>query len=157
MLRQCFEVRTGILFYKHMFKDIGMDPHSVYPHVRTRPPAIPYTPDCLAHNYKDPINFAKANKGTIPDHEPFISEEQEDLLDSLTPVYDQLRFVMGWWVLEVLPYKHVYQKADNKWQVNQGYVDEIRLGRLNLRLLIRVSAVSTWDAPVSFPGSWNSV
>jgi len=120
MLRQCFLLRTGILFHKNMFKDIGMDPDTLYPRVLARPPAIPYTPDCLAHKYDIPVNFAKNNKGTVKEKEPFISEEHEDLLDSLTPIYDQLRLAKGWWVLEVVPYKHRYQKADDSWMNIRG-------------------------------------
>ena len=42
------------------------------------------------------------------------SEEMEGLLDSLTPIYNQLRMVEGWLVLEVLLlYKYLYQKTDN--------------------------------------------
>jgi hypothetical protein len=42
------------------------------------------------------------------------SEEMEGLLDSLTPIYNQLRMVEGWLVLEVLLlYKYRYQKTDN--------------------------------------------
>jgi hypothetical protein len=121
MLRQCFILRTGILFHKHLFKDIGLDPDTLYPHVLTRPPAIPYTPNCLAHQYDQPLNFAKNTTETVKVNEPFVSEEEEDLLDALTPIYDQLKMAKGWWVLEVLPYRHRYQ-TDDKWTDIRGCV-----------------------------------
>jgi uncharacterized protein (DUF2235 family) len=120
MVRQCFILRTGILFHKNMFKDIGMDPDTLYPHVLPRPPPIPYTPGCLAHQYDSPINFAKNYKETVKVKEPFTNEEEEDLLDALTPVYDQLKMAKGWWILELVPYKHRYQRPDDSWTHVRG-------------------------------------
>jgi hypothetical protein len=107
-----------------MFKQMGMDPDTLYPHVLPRPHLVPYTPDCLAHKYDIPLNFAKNYKKTIAIEEPFVNEEEEDLLDSLTPMYDQLKMAKGWWVLEMLPYKHQYQNPDNTWTHARGYVDK---------------------------------
>jgi hypothetical protein len=115
MVRQCFILRTGILFHKNMFKDIGIDPDTLYPRVTPRPPAVPYTPDCLADRYDVSLNFANSYKHTVMIQEPFINEEHEDLLDALTPIYDQLKLAKGWWIFEVLPNKHQYQKADDSW------------------------------------------
>jgi hypothetical protein len=125
MIRQCFILRTGIMFHKNMFKDIGMDPDTLYPHVIPRPPPVPYTPDCLAHKYEQPFNYAKNYKETVTVKEPFINEEEEDLLDALAPIYDQLKMAKGWWVLEVLPNKQHYQRADDSWTHARGYVDKI--------------------------------
>jgi len=80
MVRQCFLLRTGILFHKTMFKDIGLDPDTLYPDVLPRPAPVPYTPDCLARKYEDPINFAKNDRVTVKMEEAFINEEEEDLL-----------------------------------------------------------------------------
>ena len=121
MLRQCFILRTGI--HKSMFKGVDMDPDTLYPHVLHRPPHVPYSPDCLAYKYDLPLNFAKNYKETVKIKEPFINEEEEDLLDSLTPMYDQLKMAKGWWLLELLPYKQQYQKPDNTWTHVRGYVD----------------------------------
>jgi hypothetical protein len=124
MLRQCFILRTGILFHKNMFKEMGMDPDTLYPHVIHRPPPLPYTPGCLAH-YEVPINFAKNYKDTIKHKEPFNNEEEEDLLDALAPIFDQLKLAKGWWALEMLPYKQEYQQPDNTWKHVRGYVDNL--------------------------------
>jgi hypothetical protein len=118
MVRQCFILRTGILFHKTMFKDIGLDPDTLYPHVLPRPPPVPYTPDCLAHKYEEPVNFAKSDAGTVTVIEPFINEEEEDMLDALTPIYDQLKLAKGWWFLELMPNKQRYQKEDDTWTHN---------------------------------------
>ena len=47
----------------------------------------------------------------------FVSEEQEDLADALSPIYDQLRLAPLWWILEVIPHRQQYQKdEDNHWE-----------------------------------------
>ena len=120
MIRQCFIVKTGILFHKHQFKDIGLDPDTLYPHVLRRPPLpLQYTPDSFTHRFNPPINFAKNYKNTIVrnvDDEPFVNEEEEDMLDALAPMYDQLKLAKGWWVLECLPSRQRHQKEDDTWE-----------------------------------------
>ncbi|KAF8190873.1 hypothetical protein BJ912DRAFT_1142659 [Pholiota molesta] len=32
-------------------------------------------------------------------------EEQHELLDALSPIYDQLSMSRSWWILEILPFK----------------------------------------------------
>jgi len=120
MIRQCFILKTGILFHKNMFKNIGLDPETLYPHVIHRPPLVHYTPGCLAHRFDPPINFAKDYKQTVKFEEPFINEEEEDMLDALAPIYDQLKMVKGWWILEILPNKQRYQKEDDSWTHARG-------------------------------------
>lgn len=44
-----------------------------------------------------------------------LTEEEEDLLDALCPVYDQLTLAPGWWVLEVVPLVQRYQLLNNEW------------------------------------------
>jgi hypothetical protein len=144
MIRQCFILHTGIFFHKNMFKDIGLDPDTLYPHVRPRPPALPHTPDCLAHKYDAPLNFAKNYKITVKTEDPFVSEEEEDRLDALTPVYDQLKMVKGWWILEVLPNRHRYQRADDTWTTSQGYVHSY--------LTALYSAMNSYSRSINFGG-----
>lgn len=120
MIRQCFELRLGIMFHKNMFKSIGLDPDTLYPYVKPRPPPIRYTPGCLAHQFDPPINSAKDYKQTVKFEAPFESEEMEDMLDSLTPIYDQLRMSRGWWILEIIPNIHHHQKDDNSWSKVTG-------------------------------------
>jgi len=155
MIRQCFILRTGILFHKTMFKDIGLDPDTLYPHVLSRPAPAPYHPDCLAHKYEDPINFAKNEGVTVMVKEPFINEEEEDMLDALTPIYDQLKLVKGWWFLELLPNKQRYQKEDDSWTHTLRYVKIILLSWIHLLILDDV--VSTLVVPATYPSRVRSV
>ncbi|KAB5588367.1 hypothetical protein CTheo_8193 [Ceratobasidium theobromae] len=54
--------------------------------------------------------------GARVEREPFISEEVEDLKDALSPIYDQLTLNWWWWILELLPMKHVWRKKDRSWR-----------------------------------------
>ena len=94
-----------------MFRQIGLDPASLYPHVTERPPAI----------YQNPTPDTQSGAdATVVQHGPagkFVSEEQEDLADALSPIYDKLRLAPLWWILEVIPQKQQYQKdEDNSWE-----------------------------------------
>ena len=122
MIRQCFILKTGILFHKNQFKNIGLDPDTLYPHVLPRPPPIEYTPDRVLPRFDPAINFAKNDKNTIVVDEPFKNEEEEDLLDVLTPMYDQLKLAKGWWVLECVPSTHRYQRHDDTWKRHTTWV-----------------------------------
>ena len=44
-----------------------------------------------------------------------LSEEEEDLADALSPIYDQLSLRWGWWILELMPTQRRVQLEDNKW------------------------------------------
>ncbi|KAF7972919.1 hypothetical protein HWV62_16570 [Athelia sp. TMB] len=126
MVRQCFLLKLPILWHAHAFTHIGLDPKTLYPKVLPRPEPIGYTPNCIAHQFDPPINKAKDYKVNVHKvkERPFESEEMEDMLDALTPIYDQLRMVKFWWVLELIPTKHRYQHSDKSWvhkkRVNLG-------------------------------------
>lgn len=124
MVRQCFLAKTGIMFHRSMFKQIGMEDSTLYPTVIPRPSAIfqsplppspPGTPDSgKAHSLpapqvikNDPSIVAYSDGGT------FISEEQEDLADALCPLYDQLKIKWAWWILEVVPQQLRYQRDED--------------------------------------------
>lgn len=47
---------------------------------------------------------------------PFVSEEEEDLFDALSPIYDQLKLAKPWWVLELLPIKQKMQRENGTWR-----------------------------------------
>ena len=90
---------------------IGLDPASLYPHVTERPPAIYRNPD---------PDTQSGTEATVVQYDPtskFVSEEQDDFADALSPIYDQLRLAPLWWILEVIPQKQQYQKdEDNNWE-----------------------------------------
>jgi len=115
MIRQCFILKTGILFHRDMFKNVGLDPDTLYPYVKRRPSVVLSTPGSPAHNF-----YAKDYKRTVKPGEPFVNEEQEDILDALTPIYDQLKMAKSWWILEILPNKQIYQKEDDTWTQTRG-------------------------------------
>ena len=131
MIRQCFLANTGIMFHRSMFKQIGMDPNLLYPHVEQRPPPIyqtppprspPGTPDSVkAYSVPppqivtdDPTVVAYSDGGT------FVSEEQEDVADALCPIYDQLALKWWWWwILEIIPQRRRYQRdGDDQWETD---------------------------------------
>jgi hypothetical protein len=106
MIRQCFALKTGIMFHTSFFKDIGLDINTLYPHVKPRPPPLQLsdlTPTRRAalygsvkqHDVGDGIGVL------LPEAQDFVNEEEEDLRDALSPIYDQLLLNKGWWVLEV--------------------------------------------------------
>ena len=118
MIRQCFILNTGILFHKHQFKNIGLDPDTLYPEVLPRPPLPNTKPDypSLARRFDPPLNFAKSYDDTIVNREPFVNEEEEDMLDALAPMFDQLKLAKWWWVLECIPIRLRHQNDDGKWK-----------------------------------------
>ncbi|KAF9225174.1 hypothetical protein BS17DRAFT_730406 [Gyrodon lividus] len=127
MIRQCFKTGTGIMFHRSMFKQIGMDPATLYPHVVERPPAIyqsplspsePSTPNSLTRLTIPPPQVIKNDPTVVvySDGGTFLTEEDEDLADALCPTYDQLKLAPYWWILEVIPQKLHYQRSeDNEW------------------------------------------
>lgn len=122
MIRQCFETETGILFDSQGLKTIGLDPASLYPHVVQRPPPLPLgnlklspipSAKSVAQSVKD-----KAGKNYAGESEEVeahaLTEEEHDLQDALSPVYDQLSLAWWfWWIMELLPMKHKFQRAGN--------------------------------------------
>jgi hypothetical protein len=59
-------------------------------------------------------NMAEAEKASSQ-FSTFISEEDEELWDAISPKYDQLKLKRFWWVLELLPVSMRYQRGDNQW------------------------------------------
>ncbi|KAL5495495.1 hypothetical protein ACEPAI_958 [Sanghuangporus weigelae] len=59
----------------------------------------------------------KTSEGSMPTLLPvtrtneFISEEDEELADALSPMYDQLHLAWFWWILELIPFRFREQKG----------------------------------------------
>ncbi|EKM61735.1 uncharacterized protein PHACADRAFT_248531 [Phanerochaete carnosa HHB-10118-sp] len=103
MVRQCFMANTGIRIHAELVRGIGLDPAVLYPIVHDRPEPLYYTPS------------APVPDGTTAGAR--LSEEEEDLADALSPVYDQLALARSWWVLELLPMRRRVQRtADGRWE-----------------------------------------
>ncbi|KAG6871940.1 hypothetical protein C0995_014722 [Termitomyces sp. Mi166 len=123
MVRQCFLLKTGILFHKEMFKIIGMDPDSLYPVVKPRPP--PVTTLSTPHRAEVKYLPVIGTNQLLVDVSDFISEEEEDLADALSPINDMLKIAKTWWILECIPQKIKYQGDDDIWVkkllINRGH------------------------------------
>lgn len=115
MIRQCFLLKTGILFNKHLFESIGLDPDTIYPEVKPRPPPLTDLQDTLLFKHKPYLNFSPDVQYLLKIDHPFVNEEEEDMLDSVSPLFDQLRLAWGWWILEIIPSKLRYQNAEDQW------------------------------------------
>ncbi|TFK65485.1 hypothetical protein BDN72DRAFT_773295 [Pluteus cervinus] len=133
MIRECFKANTGIMFDVEGLRRLGlwMDPNMLYPFVTPRPPAImplenPKEPkDFLCRPYEEEKVYSekvadlvdkklrdsslRALGGRIG------SEEEEELRDALSPVYDQLKLAKPWWILEYVPLNLRYQEFDCTW------------------------------------------
>ena len=109
MIRQCFLTNTGIRFHAELLRGIGLDPAMLYPVVQERPEGLYLTPSLQVPNAAAP----GADR---------LTEEEEDLADALSPIFDQLSLKKGWWPLEVIPMRHRMQKEDDKWVTEVTYV-----------------------------------
>ncbi|KAJ7202267.1 hypothetical protein GGX14DRAFT_654041 [Mycena pura] len=122
MIRECFKTNSGIMFDCDGLRSIGLDPDSLYPFVKPRPPALPLgdrrikpIPPKSLRKAPDDSKAAAAAAAKNP-----ATEEELDREDALCPVYDQLRLAWFWWILEFLPLKQRYQRGDNEWMTYLG-------------------------------------
>ena len=124
MVRECFKINSGIMFDTHSLRNIGLDPSTLYPFVTPRPPPLPVG-DAVVEKLKTPSNLGRflahmrlkkkpaqviqeiasdSPTRTYADEKVQMGiEENEELKDALSPIYDQLRLSPAWWILEVLP------------------------------------------------------
>jgi len=140
MVRECFKANTGIMFKTESLREIGLDPGTVYPVVLPRPAALfdrvqaqvvekpsstPFFKRVASvfrsaeEKNKDRETHAEKRSAQLS---AFVSEEDEELRDALSPKYDQLKMKKFWWVLELLPVSIRYQKGDDQWVSYIGYV-----------------------------------
>ena len=112
MLRQCFLLKTGILFHRDLFKAVGLDPDNLYPVVKPRPPPVTTLSATPRLEYK--MLSGGAGIGLI-DTSDFVSEEEEDLADARSPMNDMLKISKTWWILELIPQNMRFQQDDDSW------------------------------------------
>ncbi|KAL6304814.1 hypothetical protein BKA93DRAFT_250549 [Sparassis latifolia] len=117
MIRQCFLAKTGIRFHGEALRNVGLDPAALYPKVLERPPALSPSSSRYAMEYahsRESTDATRVSQGAP------LTEEEEDLIDALCPIYDQLKIAPGWWTLEVLPLvlppQHRHQNKENQWE-----------------------------------------
>ncbi|KAJ2914726.1 hypothetical protein MD484_g5704, partial [Candolleomyces efflorescens] len=127
MIRECFKQNCGIIFQVEGLRDLGMDPATLYPEVRPRPPPVKPEPTKFIERIpKTQPTTAHLKDDASSDDNPFLSEEEHELLDALSPKYDQLSLKKAWWFGEILPMTHRHQRSDDtwtktfKWNLGQG-------------------------------------
>ncbi len=114
MIRECFKLKTGILFHRDSFNIVGMDPTSLWPYVKARPePVKTFSGDPPPLERKG-MHLVGVN-GTLKQIDDFINEEEEDLADALSPKNDMLNISPSWWILEVIPQQIRFQTDDDSW------------------------------------------
>jgi hypothetical protein len=112
MIRECFSLNIGILFYKDSFKSIGLDPDTLDRIATDRPEPLKPLSSTVAE-----LRAAAAKAQLTEDEEEpsslatstFQSEEDEELADIVSPAYDQLkksRIRWFWWFIEYLYLRH---------------------------------------------------
>ena len=127
MIRECFKAKTGIMFMTDALRSVGLDPASLYPTVQTRPAPIPIgqariqtIPSRAERRLGAQAERDPNSDDTVPlltDTPSHKTEEECELDDALSPIYDQLAIKWWvWWVLEILPVSNRYQLANGKWE-----------------------------------------
>ncbi|KAF7314240.1 hypothetical protein MKEN_00896500 [Mycena kentingensis (nom. inval.)] len=141
MIRECFKAETGIMFNAERLVELGLDPATLYPFVRPRPPPIRIPANeasmCIAPRPPKPSLFSRVFRRmasgqdnfncpispvVAPPQHPIHSlhgmEEVEDFNDALAPAYDQLKLKPMWWILELIPLTFRTQNRDDTWNTH---------------------------------------
>jgi len=128
MIRETFKTKSGIMFETDGLRSIGLDPNSLYPDVAPRPPALPVGSARIRRippKPSKPIITDPAPEHPIVDLHaeliPHRTEEELELQEALSPIYDQLDLAWFWWILEVIPMKHRHQRPDDSWMSHIGW------------------------------------
>ncbi|KAF8879289.1 hypothetical protein BD779DRAFT_1447039 [Infundibulicybe gibba] len=132
MIRECFKTNSGIIFDTEGLRHIGLNPEALFPVVLPRPPALPVGSALIASippATKKNKNDTSATNSS--ESQVFMSEEELDHADALSPIYDQLSLAWFWWLLEFLPIKERYQKLekDGKYEWITAYTFNWGRGR----------------------------
>ncbi|KAK0484101.1 hypothetical protein EDD18DRAFT_1361944 [Armillaria luteobubalina] len=128
MVRECFKAETGIMFDSERLRLIGLDPATLYPPVAPRPPAVsvaslvipkgerkpPLLQRVLSMFRRHPPPVSDAQESSIEDP-PIGTEEEEELRDALSLIYDQLNISKSWWILELIPLEFRQQLGNGEW------------------------------------------
>ncbi|KAG6908203.1 hypothetical protein DXG01_005792 [Tephrocybe rancida] len=112
MVRECFKANTGIMFTSQALKAAGLDPANLFPYVQKRPPALPAN-EAHVQNIRSIVSAPSRPAAVAA--QTSMTEEDHELLDAISPIYDQLRINWLWWILEFIPMKHRFQMGDGSW------------------------------------------
>ena len=130
MIRECFIANTGIQFHRESFKGIGLDPETLDPFVTPRSEPLKPSSSTITE-LRGSAHKAEATEATLTDEaqaspiaaSSFQAEEDEELADAISPVYDQLKLSWAWWILEIIPLRHrVQDRKDMSWKPYWMYV-----------------------------------
>ncbi|KAK0487950.1 hypothetical protein IW261DRAFT_1548713 [Armillaria novae-zelandiae] len=129
----CFKAETGIMFHSERLREIGLDPATLYPFVMPRPPALSVGSAMIPTGrrktplWKRIIPKLRYQPQLVSDEgetvaqeasiegPPIGTEEEEELRDALSPMYDQLKLSKLWWILELVPLEFRQQMGKGKW------------------------------------------
>lgn len=117
MIRECFRTNSGIIFDKAALHTVGLDPARLEPDLvhLPRPPPLPTSSLRLQNrpssNDPPPLEELQLKGFMFSDgivrvpEPPEDMEEQEELKDALSPIYDQLVLAPMWNLLEWIPFR----------------------------------------------------
>ncbi|PBK84150.1 hypothetical protein ARMGADRAFT_943805 [Armillaria gallica] len=115
MIRECFKAETGIMFNSERLRDIGLDPAMLYPFVMPRRPALSVG-SAMIPTGRTKTPLLKRIVSKFRHHPlPIGTEEEEELRDALSLMYDQLKLSKSWWILELVPLEFRQQMENGKW------------------------------------------
>jgi hypothetical protein len=153
MVRECFKTNSGIMFNTERLREIGLDPTTLWPEVLERPPPLPVPKGMRMESpplrpWIDTFLWLLGRRMLPPAdpstaREPPHSEEEEELQDALSPIYDRLLQNLAWWILEIVPMKHRSQRGDHEWVSWFGFV-EVFLSLSPLFCLVLIT-VCRWN------------
>src|ERR1700742_2611009 len=93
MIRECFLADTGIIFRLVGLSHIGLDPSAIFSVVKKRLPPLPVSGFFIQHiptpNQEAAMIYYAGADNLIP--KPRKSDEEHELHNALSPIYDQLR------------------------------------------------------------------
>ncbi|KAJ7080747.1 hypothetical protein B0H15DRAFT_996815, partial [Mycena belliarum] len=135
MIRECFKADTGIIFDAQRLRELGLDHTTLHPVVLERsplrdiksariappPPRRSWLRRLLSHDR--PPEPAPVVELVDPEPKAGLTtsmEDEEDLKDALSPIYDQLQLKPFWWILEIIPMSFRSQKPDDRWVTTFG-------------------------------------
>ncbi len=143
MVRECFKTKTGIMFDSQRLRLLGPRPNHA-PSLRHTTATSAFCRCCHGDTIRTPKTAAKGKARIrhspsdvahrsprtklmqarlLEEYRPIGTEEEEELRDALSPIYDQLKRSRSWWILEVIPMEFRHQKGDDKWVSWFGYVE----------------------------------
>ncbi len=126
------------MFDSQRLRLLGLDPTTLHPFVTPRPPVLSVDSAMMIRSGppRPPLKerlvsaIRRRTLRTAPEDEvhasalrPIGTEEEEELRDALSPIYDQLKRSRSWWILEVIPMVFRHQEEDDNWESRFVYVE----------------------------------